>query len=242
VEEFGLNPPPGISPATGQPIDGQPQGDLTGGFTRDQATRYAHTACKVIQVYLPRIEYNIVRIDVAGAEREVANNNLHPYFIPEFTKMNEFAWNKLAIDDEEISPLKDALRDFIMDQKPSFMNSTNMLLFTAGTFAVSQYLKVAEIKKSNNEVMENAIKHTMAITGRMPNGKPVPPTPEPKTTQDSSQMPPGTQQASTPPPDQRPPKQKKQRNRRGGSTKKGVQPAITEAGGVRKVQSISLAQ
>lgn len=146
-------------------------GDFSGGINipTGSAKTFANFVANAVKIYLPRVSYDYVKIDIENVIVNVEKRLLTANWIPTFTKINETTEEALKIPEESIKMWEKALQHFLEYKQLAFANPVTEFVVASILLLTDQGVRVYSIKKTNEQYMKQAIEASNPETlGRKP--------------------------------------------------------------------------
>lgn len=124
------------------------------------AKTFANFAGDALQIYLPKLTYGYVKIDMDNVIFNVQQGNLQNKWIDAFQKINENTEEALKIPDDSIKMWKKAFKDYLESENIAFANPKTAFIAATLMLLVDQGVRAYSIRKQNEKFMEEALRQS----------------------------------------------------------------------------------
>jgi hypothetical protein len=121
------------------------------------ARTFANTIGNMVQIYLPRITYGFVKIDMESVRTNVETGNLTINWIDAFEDMNKQAKQALQIPDEIMKMWKSAFQHYLEYKNIKAANPETEFFLATGMLLTDQGIRTVGLKKQMEENMQRAL-------------------------------------------------------------------------------------
>ncbi len=151
---------------------GDQDGDETGGdgdgsfnelFDTENMDKTIDWLCGMFKIYYPKTLYDLGKININKAKREVTRGNLDNQFIDVFSNMNENVKNAVQLDEDTFKIWKKQTKEFAKDQSWGGISPTGRWLITTGIMAVPPAIEMFKARKENREYFRMALDESRKI-------------------------------------------------------------------------------